>query len=251
LTRGKCSRARANHDEARRGERHADCFCYFDGVPSQRSGQIVARRICLSAWSPVASRNAGAEDALREPEAERAENNQQTAFRCRGHPVWGVGTESTSMANPNRRGPRALAEIPGELFTVRGYGRLRALSELEEVWKSAVGEPHCHQTRLGEVRRGVLNVTVAHPTLLEELAAFRKPALLQALRIGVPGTTIRDIRFRVGPIVEALPAKAELLPPPNLGNLPPKRSRSSSRATSKERDARGRSDDRDRIVGED
>src|SRR5271157_5388866 len=102
------------------------------------------------------------------------------------------------MANPNRRGPRPLSEILGELFTVRGYGRLRALSELEEVWNTAVGEPHCHQTRVGELRRGVLNVTVAHPTLLEELAAFRKPALLQALRTGAPGTTIHDIRFGLG-----------------------------------------------------
>jgi hypothetical protein len=104
------------------------------------------------------------------------------------------------MANPNRRGPRVLSEILGELFTVRGYGRLRALGELEEVWNTAVGEPHCHQTRVGEVRRGVLTVIVAHPTLLEELAAFRKPELLQALRAGAPGTAIQDIRFRVGPI---------------------------------------------------
>ena len=105
------------------------------------------------------------------------------------------------MSNPSRRGPRPLSEILGELFTVRGYGRLRARQELEDAWNAAVGEPYCRQTRLGEVRRGVLNVTVAHSTLLEELAAFRKPALLEALRAGAPATTIHDIRFRVGPVV--------------------------------------------------
>ena len=63
------------------------------------------------------------------------------------------------MANPNRRGPRVLSEILGELFTARGYGRLRAAGELEEAWNTAVGEPHCHQTRVGEVRHGVLTVT--------------------------------------------------------------------------------------------
>ena len=73
-----------------------------------------------------------------------------------------------------------------------------ARQELEDAWNAAVGEPYCRQTRLGEVRRGVLNVTVAHSTLLEELAAFRKPALLAALRSGAPATTIHDIRFRVG-----------------------------------------------------
>src|SRR5271169_6868470 len=104
------------------------------------------------------------------------------------------------MSNPSRRGPRPLSDILGELFTVRGYGRLRARQELEDAWNRAVGEPYCRQTRLGEVRRGVLNVTVAHSTLLEELAAFQKSALLQALRACAPGMTIHDIRFRVGPV---------------------------------------------------
>ncbi len=104
------------------------------------------------------------------------------------------------MSSPNRRGPRPLSDILGELFATRGYGRLRALKELEDAWNAAVGEPGCRQTRLGEVRRGVLNVTVAHSTLLEELAAFQKPALLVALRRNAPGTVIHDIRFRVGPI---------------------------------------------------
>jgi predicted nucleic acid-binding Zn ribbon protein len=105
------------------------------------------------------------------------------------------------MSNPSRRGPRPLSDILGDLFTVRGYGRLRARQELEDAWNTAVGEPNCRQTRLGEVRRGVLNVTVAHSTLLEELSAFRKPALLSALRLGAPATTIHDIRFRVGTVM--------------------------------------------------
>jgi len=104
------------------------------------------------------------------------------------------------MASANRRGPKPLSEILGELFATRGFGRLRALKELEDAWNAAVGEPGCRQTKVGEVRRGVLQVTVAHPTLLEELAAFQKPALLAALRQNAPGTLIHDIRFRVGPI---------------------------------------------------
>jgi predicted nucleic acid-binding Zn ribbon protein len=104
------------------------------------------------------------------------------------------------MSSPNRRGPKPLSEILGELFASRGFGRLRALKELGDAWDAAVGEPGCRQTKLGEVRRGVLNVTVAHPALLEELAAFRKPALLAALRQNAPGTVVHDIRFRVGPV---------------------------------------------------
>src|SRR3954452_12611560 len=128
------------------------------------------------------------------------------------------------MTSPNRRGPKPLSEILGELFATRGFGRLRALQELEDAWNAAVGEPGCRQTRLGEVRRGVLNVTVAHPTLLEELAAFQKPALLAALRRDAPGTLIHDIRFRVGPIDP--PAPPTPPPPPsadaNSGGADPK-----------------------------
>jgi len=112
-----------------------------------------------------------------------------------------------SMSSPNRRGPKPLSDILGELFASRGFGRLRALKELEDAWNAAVGEPVCRQTKLGEVRRGVLNVTVAHPALLEDLAAFRKPALLAALRQNAPGTVVHDIRFRVGP-VESTPGPA-------------------------------------------
>src|SRR5271169_5570569 len=118
------------------------------------------------------------------------------------------------MSNPNHREPRRLSDILGELFTVRGYGRLRARQELEDAWNAAVGEPCCHQTRLGEVRRGVLNVTVAHSTLLQELAAFRKPALLGALRSGAPATTIHDIRFRVGAVTLEVEHPGMMTSPP-------------------------------------
>lgn len=122
-----------------------------------------------------------------------------------------------SMSSPNRRGPKPLSEILGELFASRGFGRLRALNELGDAWDAAVGEPGCRQTKLGEVRRGVLNVTVAHPALLEELAAFRKPALLAALRQNAPGTVVHDIRFRVGPVTPDPPP-----PPPRADGAAPK-----------------------------
>jgi len=93
-----------------------------------------------------------------------------------------------------------VSEALGELFAARGLGRLRALGELEAAWEAAVGEPGCRQTRLGGVRHGVLTIIVAHPALLEELSAFRKPSLLAALRQNAPATPLQDIRFRVGPI---------------------------------------------------
>jgi len=104
------------------------------------------------------------------------------------------------MTSPRQQGPRPLSEILGELFAARGYSKVRATTELEDAWKAAVGEPVSQLTQVGAVRRGVLNVTVAHSALLEELAAFQKPALLAALREHAAGSTIRDIRFRIGPV---------------------------------------------------
>jgi predicted nucleic acid-binding Zn ribbon protein len=116
-------------------------------------------------------------------------------------------------SSPKRRGPEPLSEILGELFAARGYGRLRASNELEAAWNAAVGEPMSRQTRIGGVRRGVLNVTVAHPTLLEELAGYRKPALLAALRRDAPGTPVHDLRFRVGPVEPPAPRSERPLAP--------------------------------------
>ena len=150
------------------------------------------------------------------------------------------------MSNPNRRGPRALSEILGELFTVRGYGRLRASRELEGIWNTAVGEPSCHQTRVGDVRHGVLSVTVSHPTLLEELAAFRKPELLQALRAGAPGMTIHDIRFRVGRL-DAAAAPLASSSSPLVSEKPPPRARKPPAPSDRRRkrsQTRGNEDDR-------
>ena len=118
------------------------------------------------------------------------------------------------MSNSSRR-PRSLSDILGEIFIVRGYGRLWARQELENAWNTAIGEPHCRQTRVGDVRHAVLNVTVAHSTLLDELVAFRKAALLASLRWGAPGTAIHDIRFRVSSVsIEIEPASKTALPLP-------------------------------------
>ena len=93
----------------------------------------------------------------------------------------------------------------------------------------------------------VLTVVVAHPTLLGELAAFRKAELLQALRAGAPGTTIHDIRFRVGPVDEPETHAADPSPPPAPEPSPGAGARRPSgpaaRGRSRSR-TRGRDDDR-------
>jgi Dna[CI] antecedent, DciA len=99
------------------------------------------------------------------------------------------------------RGARSLSNILSELITARGCTQSWSRQILEHAWNKAIGEPYCYQTQVGELRRGVLNVTVAHPSLLEELAAFRKSALLIFLQSSALGVAIHDIQFRVGSVV--------------------------------------------------
>jgi predicted nucleic acid-binding Zn ribbon protein len=97
-------------------------------------------------------------------------------------------------------GPEPLSDILSKLMVVRGYSQAHGHRMLENTWKTVVGEPEVYQTQIGEVRHGVLSVTVAHSVLLEELAAFRKAKLVRCLRSGALGTMIHDIRFRLGSV---------------------------------------------------
>jgi predicted nucleic acid-binding Zn ribbon protein len=108
--------------------------------------------------------------------------------------------DQKNMSDSSRHHPRTLSAILSDLFTTKGYGRMRAMQQLEAAWNEAVGEPDCRQTQVAEVRRGVLEVTVAHPTLLEDLRAFRKAVLLRSLHQHNLPMVIRDIRFRVGQV---------------------------------------------------
>ena len=98
----------------------------------------------------------------------------------------------------SEKGPESLAEILSRLFAARGWGRRQDRLRLERAWEEAAGPELAPQTRLGALRRGVLEVEVNSAVLLQELAQFHKRRLLQALRGLLPGVTISDLRFRAG-----------------------------------------------------
>lgn len=101
------------------------------------------------------------------------------------------------------RGPEALGEILSRLFTARGWGRRQSQLRLEDAWRTAVGaEQGLAQaaTRVGGLRRGVLEIVVEDAVLLQELAHYHKRRLLTALAEQLPGTRITDLRFRLGKV---------------------------------------------------
>jgi predicted nucleic acid-binding Zn ribbon protein len=97
----------------------------------------------------------------------------------------------------SEKGPENLGDVLGRLFTARGWGRLSERSRLEGAWTEVVGE-HAPQTRVLSLRRGVLEVEVKNPILMQELAQFHKRKLLGELRKKLPGQTLTDLKFRAG-----------------------------------------------------
>jgi len=108
------------------------------------------------------------------------------------------GEKRRSPQSPLDRGPENVGEILSRLFTARGWGRRQERLRLEEAWADAIGPEGIRQTRIGALRRGVLEVTVASAAFLQELASFHKRRLLQELRRRLPGTPLTDLRFRAG-----------------------------------------------------
>ena len=99
------------------------------------------------------------------------------------------------MADDNR-GPESIADILGRLFTARGWGRKTDRLRLEAAWAEAVGPELLRDTRVGGIRRGVLEVEVRNAVLIQELAQYHKRGLLAKLRKTLTGMTLTDVKFR-------------------------------------------------------
>ena len=95
-------------------------------------------------------------------------------------------------------GPEPLKEILSRLFAARGWGRKQGRLRLEEVWAEVAGPELAPHTRVGTLRRGVLEVLVDNAVLLQELAHFRKRRLLEQLRGRLTNVPLTDLRFRAG-----------------------------------------------------
>lgn len=100
------------------------------------------------------------------------------------------------MAN---RGPQAIGNVLSELMARRGFARVQSVAALEDAWRAAAGPLAAQYTRVGQLRRGALEVVVANSTLVQELG-FQKADLLAALAQLLPDETIKNLRFRVGSI---------------------------------------------------
>ena len=81
----------------------------------------------------------------------------------------------------------------------RGYARVQSAAAYDTAWREAAGPLTAQYTRVGQLRRGTLEVVVANSTLVQELG-FQKQALLKNLAGLLPAEGIENLRFRVGNI---------------------------------------------------
>lgn len=94
---------------------------------------------------------------------------------------------------------RKIGDLLTQLIARRGYAREIGTAAMESAWKEAIGEKMVKFTRPGNVKRGVLEVTVANNLLVQELG-FQKDQLLQKLQKLAPQENIKSLRFRVGSV---------------------------------------------------
>ena len=96
-----------------------------------------------------------------------------------------------------QRRPKKMADVIGRLMARKGYGQQQVSDQLSDAWQAVASESWRDQTRVGLVRRGVLEVFVASSTLNQRLE-FEKQNLLTGLQQRLPQVKINDIRFRIG-----------------------------------------------------
>jgi len=92
-----------------------------------------------------------------------------------------------------------MGDVLASQMARRGYAQIETTSACAEAWQQASGEQMASHSLPGNVRRGVLEVTVRNSTVLQELT-FQKSRLLAELAPLIPDQNISDIRFRVGKV---------------------------------------------------
>lgn len=97
------------------------------------------------------------------------------------------------------RQPKPVADVIAQVVQKRGYAQVRAAGQWNEAWASAAGERFAAVTEVGQLRRGVLEITAANSLVMQELG-FDKERILQHLQTTLPDAQIKQLRFRVGKI---------------------------------------------------
>jgi hypothetical protein len=96
-------------------------------------------------------------------------------------------------------GPERIADILAQLMSRRGFARVRGAEEYQSAWNEACGPLAAQYSRVGQLKRGALEIVVANSTLIQEFT-FQKSSILATLNRLLPDHNIKNLRFRLGAI---------------------------------------------------
>ncbi|MGC4006410.1 MAG: DUF721 domain-containing protein [Pirellulales bacterium] len=95
--------------------------------------------------------------------------------------------------------PQKLADVLSRLIAQRGYARVQGVAAEAEAWAAVAGPAIAKLSRVGELKRSVLEIHVSNNILVSELG-YQKAKLLDGLREKLPQHKLKDLRFKVGAI---------------------------------------------------
>jgi hypothetical protein len=96
-------------------------------------------------------------------------------------------------------GPERIADILAQLMARRGFARVLGADAYQSAWNEAAGALGAKYSRVGQLKRGTLEVVVTNSALIQEFG-FQKAAILTTLNRLLPDHNIKDLRFRLGAI---------------------------------------------------
>lgn len=97
------------------------------------------------------------------------------------------------------RQPQPIGKVLGQVVLQKRYACRETATQLDGVWVEVVGPARARRSKATGIRRGKLEVLVAHSALLQELS-FEAQRITAALRTALPGSNIEGVKFRVGRI---------------------------------------------------
>ena len=101
------------------------------------------------------------------------------------------------MPDPNHKNIIPISDVLKSVFEKIESKDLLSRDQIEEAWKSIVGERAASHSRPSTIRNGVLTVQIESSVWMQELD-FQKRSILKGLKKRFGKDRISEIRFKIG-----------------------------------------------------
>jgi hypothetical protein len=99
-------------------------------------------------------------------------------------------------AQPSRYQAKSISSIIDRLMLEKGYSVQQSRDLIEEQWRLAVGSLLSSQSKVGQIKRGVLQIFAANEIVRSELE-FEKSKALKLLQAELPTMRITGVKIHL------------------------------------------------------